>query len=87
MALGHLVPGFVFYTARAAETGKDTVLVIIEMTAASTSVRPRKRRRRRRIAATRRSCDRRCDARQRAGVARSVCGDIGTSLSRAYGVS
>src|SRR5688500_16284585 len=31
-ALGTVVPGFVFNTARAAEAGKDTILVVIEMT-------------------------------------------------------
>ncbi len=31
-ALAPIVPGFVFNTARAAENGKDTILVIIEMT-------------------------------------------------------
>ncbi len=32
VALGHLVPGFVVNTARAADAGKDTVLILIEMT-------------------------------------------------------
>src|SRR6516165_8343488 len=31
-ALGTVVPQFVFNTARAAEAGKDTILVVIEMT-------------------------------------------------------
>src|SRR5260370_12785723 len=32
LALGSVVPGFLANTARAAEAGKDTVLVVIEMT-------------------------------------------------------
>ena len=32
LALGNLVPGFVYNTALAAEQGKDNILVVIEMT-------------------------------------------------------
>src|SRR5713226_1431077 len=32
LALSHVVPGFLANTARAAEAGKDTVLVVIELT-------------------------------------------------------
>src|SRR4051812_46569955 len=59
----------------------------IDAAAAIARVRPRSRRRLRRTAVRRRSCDRCSDARQRAGAAKSSLGDIGTSLSRAYGVS